>query len=303
MSDMACTTDSRALPSGLYCLYQSSAIHLYTVLIHSQHLHTEEDKRKSRQTIMKILVVFVIAAFSGCHASMMWQDQPENNMDLVKNAFWNYVSQATLTAEDTLQMIRNSELGQEINDRISKGADAINGYTLAIQSQITHLTQNLLAKLSQEADQLKLRLEQEMTSVQSQLKPYVEEIRVDIEEQVERLKKDVASYAETMNSEALKSTLVQGAEELKAKLERSFMEMRPQTEELKQKLDQHFLEFQMSMTPLAQSFQSQLAQGSQELQKNLSPYSEELRKLDPYAQDLKAQLTALWESFDKIGRS
>lgn len=48
MSDMACTTDSRALPSGLYCLYQSSAIHLYTVLIPSQHLHTEEDKRKVR---------------------------------------------------------------------------------------------------------------------------------------------------------------------------------------------------------------------------------------------------------------
>lgn len=106
---------------------------------------------------MKILVVFVIAAFSGkhwwnflsktklfslitghfnqlissnvfiyiyfllimvnplgCHANMMWQDKPEHSMDLVKNAFWNYVSQATLTAEDTLQMIRNSELGQEI---------------------------------------------------------------------------------------------------------------------------------------------------------------------------------------------
>lgn len=108
---------------------------------------------------MKILVVFVIAAFSGkhslnftkflkiyvffpsqnwsennfnqlislyvliyiyflnplgCHASIMWQDRPESSMDLVKNAFWNYVSQATLTAEDTLQVIRNSELGQEI---------------------------------------------------------------------------------------------------------------------------------------------------------------------------------------------
>jgi len=48
MSDMACTTDSRALPSGLYCLYQRSATHLYTVLIPSQHLHTEEDKRKVR---------------------------------------------------------------------------------------------------------------------------------------------------------------------------------------------------------------------------------------------------------------
>ncbi|RXN05431.1 mitochondrial import receptor subunit TOM40-like protein [Labeo rohita] len=258
---------------------------------------------KEPNIIMKVLAVFVIAVFSGCHANIMWQNQPTTSMELVKNTFWNYVSQATLTAEDTLQMIRNSELGQEINDRISQSADAINKYTLVIQSQITPLTQDLLAKLSQEADQLKLRLEQEMTSVQSQLKPYVEEIRGEIEEQLERLKKDVAPYAEALNSEALRSTLVQGAEELKAKLERSLMEMGPQTEELKQKLNQHFLEFQMSMSPLAQTFQSQLAQRSQELQKNLAPYSEELSKLDPYAQDLKAQLTALWESFAKNKQS
>ncbi|KAL1255303.1 hypothetical protein QQF64_013364 [Cirrhinus molitorella] len=253
--------------------------------------------RERTYIIMKVLVVFVIAVFAGCHANIIWQDQPVASMDQVKNAFWNYVSQATLTAEDTLQMIRNSELGQEINDRISQSADVINKYTVSIQSQVTPLTQYLLAKLSQEADQLKLRLEQEITSVQSQLKPYVEEIRGEIEEQLERLKKDVAPYAESLNSEALRSTLVQGAEELKAKLERSLMEMGPQTEELKKKLDQHFVEFQMSMSPLAQSFQSQLAQRSQELQKNLAPYSEELSKLDPYAQDLKAQLTALWESF------
>ncbi|XP_056336519.1 apolipoprotein A-IV a [Danio aesculapii] len=252
---------------------------------------------------MKVLVVFVIAAFSSCHANMMWQDQPMPSMDLVKNAFWNYVSQATLTAEETLQMIRNSELGQEINDRISKSTDAINKYTLAIQSQVTPLTQELLTKLSQEADQLKLHLELEITSAQTQLKPYVEEIKVDIEEQIERLKKDVVPYAEALNPEAMRSTLIQRADELKAKLETSLMAMGSQSEELKQKLEHHFVEFQMSMSPLAQSFQSQLAQRSQELQKNLAPYSEELTKLDPLAQDLKDQLTALWESFAKDKQS
>lgn len=50
----------------------------------------------------------------GCHASMLWQDESVPSMDMVKNAFWHYVSQATLTADDTLQTIRNSELGQEI---------------------------------------------------------------------------------------------------------------------------------------------------------------------------------------------
>ncbi|TRY96382.1 hypothetical protein DNTS_029316 [Danionella cerebrum] len=250
-------------------------------------------------TAMKVLVVFVLAAFSGCHANVVGLDQPELSMDLVKNSFWNYVSQATLTAEDTLQMIRTSELGQEINDKISKSADAINKYTLAIQSQVTPLTQELLTKLSQEAEQLKQRLDQEMTTVQAQLKPYMEEIKADIEQQLEQLKKDVTPLAEGLDSEAMRSTLIQGAEDLKAKLEKSLMEMGPQAEDLKQKLEQHFQEFQTSMTPLAQSFQSRLAENTQELQKNLLMYSEELSKLDPQAQDLKDRLTSLWESFTK----
>lgn len=43
----------------------------------------------------------------------MWQDQPLPNMDMVKDAFWDYVAKATFTAEDALQKIKQSELGQE----------------------------------------------------------------------------------------------------------------------------------------------------------------------------------------------
>lgn len=42
-----------------------------------------------------------------------------------------------------------------------------------------------------------------------------------------------------------------------------------------------------------------IAAGSEE-QQNLAPYAEELKgKLDPLAQDLKTQLTTLWDSFTK----
>lgn len=59
-------------------------------------------------------MLIVLVCLIGCQANMMWQDQAEPSMELVKNAFWNYVAQATLTAEDTVQMIKNSELGQDI---------------------------------------------------------------------------------------------------------------------------------------------------------------------------------------------
>ena len=44
--------------------------------------------------------------------------------------------------------------------------------------------------------------------------------------------------------------------------------------------------------------ETQMTQKTQELQQSLTPYGEELKaKLDTSAQDLQAQLTALWESF------
>lgn len=54
------------------------------------------------------------ASSSGCNANIVWQSQPKSQLDMVKDAFWDYVSKATLTTEDSLQMIRKSELGKEV---------------------------------------------------------------------------------------------------------------------------------------------------------------------------------------------
>lgn len=50
----------------------------------------------------------------GCNANIMWQNQPSRQVDMVKDAFWDYVAKATFTAEDSLQQIRQSELGKEV---------------------------------------------------------------------------------------------------------------------------------------------------------------------------------------------
>uniref|UniRef100_A0AAR2K5Y4 Apolipoprotein A-IV n=1 Tax=Pygocentrus nattereri TaxID=42514 RepID=A0AAR2K5Y4_PYGNA len=209
---------------------------------------------------MKVLVVLAIAVFTGCHAKSMWQDQAKPSMDMVKDAFWDYVSKATLTTDDILQKIRESEMGQEVNARISESADAVSQYALAVRGQLTPLTQDLLTKISQEAEQLNVRLQQDLSS---------------------------------MDAETLKATLLQKSEELKANLEKNMKDLQaqlePQTEELRQKLEQHLQDFQKTMIPLAENFQDQLAYKGQQMQKSL----------DPYAEDLKAQLTALWESFAK----
>lgn len=50
----------------------------------------------------------------GCNANILWQNQPSRQVDMVKDAFWDYVAKATVTAEDSLQQIRQSELGKEV---------------------------------------------------------------------------------------------------------------------------------------------------------------------------------------------
>ena len=45
---------------------------------------------------------------------MLWQEPTKTNLDMVKDAFWDYVAKATTTAEDSLKQIRESELGQEV---------------------------------------------------------------------------------------------------------------------------------------------------------------------------------------------
>ncbi|KAJ8388861.1 hypothetical protein AAFF_G00126170 [Aldrovandia affinis] len=252
------------------------------------------------KAVMKVFVVLALVALTGCHANILWADQPKPQLEQVKDAFWDYVAKATRTAEDTLEMIRRSQLGQEVNAKITEAGK----YTASLHTQVTPLALDILTQIAIETELMKERLAQDLSTVRGQLEPYAEELMVKIEQQVEKLRQEVAPYTESLDTEALKATLLQKSEELKGNLEQSVKELQsqlgPYTEELKEKVDQRLLEFQESMAPLAESLQFQLAHRAKMLQQSLAPYAEDLReKLDPYAQNLKYQLTALWESFTK----
>lgn len=51
---------------------------------------------------------------SGCNANLVWKSQPTHQVDMVKDAFWDYVAKATVVAEDSLKQIRQSELGKDM---------------------------------------------------------------------------------------------------------------------------------------------------------------------------------------------
>ncbi|KAG7500506.1 apolipoprotein A-IV-like [Solea senegalensis] len=254
---------------------------------------------------MKVLVVLAFAVFSGCNANILWQDAPKSNLEVVKDAFWDYVAKATFTAEDSLKQIRQSELGQEVNTRIAQSSDMVNQYVVALRSQVAPLSQDFMTQFNREVEDLKARLEKDLVSVGENMQPYAQEVVAKIQKHVEGLKKDVAPYVDAMDPEALKTVLLQKSQELKEQLDKSTDElqaqMTPYTQEMRQKMEQSVEEFQKTMMPMAQSFETQLSQKAQELQQNLAPYGEELKaKLEASAQDVQAQLAALWETFSKM---
>uniref|UniRef100_A0A3Q3MP12 Apolipoprotein A-IV a n=1 Tax=Labrus bergylta TaxID=56723 RepID=A0A3Q3MP12_9LABR len=230
---------------------------------------------------MKVLVVLALAVFTaGCNANIVRANQPKQQVDMVKDAFWDYVAKATMTAEDSLKQIRQSQLGKDVNTIISESSDAVDKLSVALRTQVAPLAKNLMNQFTQEAEQLKTRVEKDLTA---------------------------APYAETMDPESLKAVLLQKSQELKVQVDKSVSQLQaqmvPYTEEMKEKVEQSMDEFQRSMMPLAQSFEAQLTQKTQEIQQSLAPYGEELRAtLDVDAQNLKTQLMALWKSFTKMAQ-
>ncbi|XP_047461952.1 apolipoprotein A-I-like [Mugil cephalus] len=257
-------------------------------------------------SVMKVLVVLALAVFTaGCNANIVWQSQPKQQVDMVKDAFWDYVARATQTAEGSLEQIRESELGKEVNIFIATSTDVVNRFTDNLRAQAAPVTRDLLTKFSQQTEQLKARLEKDLSAVGASLQPYAEELVAELQSKVSGLSGDAAPYAEAMDPEALKALVLQKSQELKVQLDQSVAQMQaqmvPYTEEMKQRMEQSLEDFQQSMIPLTKTFEAQLVQKSQEIQEKLAPYGEELKaKLDSSAQDLQEQLQSLWKSFSKL---
>ncbi|CAL9705169.1 unnamed protein product [Knipowitschia caucasica] len=253
---------------------------------------------------MKVLAVLVLAVFTGCNANLMFADAPKPQLDVLTDAFWEYVGKATTTADDTLQMVRSSQFGQDVSARLTESAVLAGKYATSIQEQLPPAAQDMLTKVTTEADVLRERVAQEFSSVQGQLEPYTEQMKAQIQQRVDQLKQELAPYADSMDAEGLRTALVQKSEELKASLEQSVKDLQtqlgPYTDDLKVKVDQHLQDFKENVAPMTEKVQTELTQRAKQVQELAAPYVDDLReKLDPYAQDLQARLTALYESYVK----
>ncbi|XP_034553581.1 apolipoprotein A-I-like [Notolabrus celidotus] len=253
---------------------------------------------------MKVLAVLVLVVFTGCNANLLYADEPKPQLEVLTEAFWDYVAKATQTADDTVQMIKQSQFGQDMTARITEGADAATLYAQRVQQQLPPGAQDMISTVSMETYALRMRLEKDIATVKEKIDPLTEDMKVKIQERVELLKQELAPYADSLDSEALRTTLMQKTEELKASLEQSVQDLQtqlePYTEDMKQKVDQHLQEFKERLAPVTEKVQSEVSQRVQLVRDMASPYVDDLRgKLDPLTQDVQARLNNLYESFVK----
>ncbi|KAI5620539.1 apolipoprotein A-IV-like precursor [Silurus asotus] len=262
---------------------------------------------------MKVFLVLALAVFTGCQANLFNADEPKPQLEQLTDAFWDYVAKATHTAEDTLKIIRESQLGQEVKGSLEEKVKelqsqmepfAASEYAVTLQKQVSPMAQDIMTEIFQEAEVLKERLEQDLITLKGKMEPYSDDMKTQIQQKMEELRVAVAPYAESIDTEALKTTVLQKTDELRGSLEEKVKElqsqMEPFAEQLRQKVDQHMQEFQNAVAPLTDDLQTKVAERAALVQQGLAPYSEDLReKLGPYTQNLKDQLTSLYESFSK----
>ncbi|KAG7233633.1 hypothetical protein INR49_006771 [Caranx melampygus] len=201
----------------------------------------------SCSVVMRLLLLLACVAFTGCHANLVWHNPPQRQVDMVKDAFWDYVAKATRTAEDSLRQIRESELGTDLNSLISRSTDAVNKFTDTLQTQVAPATVDLMSKLTQEAERLKARLEKDLTEAGGNAQPYAQELVSNLQRQVEELRREAAPYAEALDPEALKAVLLQKSQELQENLA-------PYGEELKEQLDADVQKLKEQLSALWEAF-------------------------------------------------
>ncbi|KAL3059759.1 hypothetical protein OYC64_014378 [Pagothenia borchgrevinki] len=187
---------------------------------------------------MKVLVVLVLAVFTGCNANIFFADAPKPQMELLTEAFWDYVAKATETADDTLQMIKKSPFGQGVNARLDQTKYVAAHSALTMHEQLRPATKDMIHKVITEAEELKGRVERELAAAQEVLKPYTDNMKVQIQQRVEQLKQELAPYAESLDTEAMRATLEQKSEELKQSVKDLQAQLGPYTDDLKLKVQE-----------------------------------------------------------------
>nr|BAK09321.1 apolipoprotein IA-I3 [Anguilla japonica] len=254
---------------------------------------------------MKLFVVLALVSFTGCQANVLRSDEPTPQLELVKDAFWDYFVKASQTAQGALKTFGESELAQQLNDKIKESVEVAQQYRAIVQEQVIVISDELRKKLSEHVEQLSERLQPDINEVRVQLEPLAEKLSANIQQQMQKVRQVLDPYTESLDIRALERALrrmhrrlFMSVEQLLSQLlEHLQDQLGPSTEELKRKVEESVREYREFVWPLEKILENEILNKLLMFFRTVYPYVDDLKeKLDPYIQGLESQLTALWES-------
>ncbi|XP_056331993.1 apolipoprotein A-I-like [Danio aesculapii] len=134
--------------------------------------------------MMKIPLVIALAMCTGCQANFFNADEPKPQLKLA-DVFRSFVDQTRRTAEETIEKIQTSQVGQEFKQHTTNLKETMDP---------------LMTQITEGADMLKNRIEEEMSVVRCALKPYIEVVTDPFEKAANHMREALKFEAREVKS-------------------------------------------------------------------------------------------------------
>ncbi|XP_051895943.1 apolipoprotein A-I-like [Pristis pectinata] len=240
-----------------------------------------------RAVVMTLLLFITI----GTRGAVLWKDEPQTDLDEVRNSLHIYLHQVSDTARGAIEQIDNSKIGKQLNLRISKSLDNLGVYVAELQKIVTPLSDEIHQRFQKDSAKLEEKFREGLKEFKAKILLYTEDLH-------NKVNKNVEEYCVMLSPLAgdLKELALHNAKDLHQKLA-------PLAEEIQEKMRTNIEDFNKKVNPYATSVHEIVNQRLASFQKNASPYTrkvselfyecfENLRmKVTPLAQDIQQRLT------------
>uniref|UniRef100_A0A8C6PT91 Uncharacterized protein n=1 Tax=Nothobranchius furzeri TaxID=105023 RepID=A0A8C6PT91_NOTFU len=183
---------------------------------------------------MKILVVLLLVFFT---------------VEMVQNAFWDYVGKTTMTSKEYVWHIRKSAPGKNLC------IEAIYGFFNTVYTQVVLWTNDFYRKFCHEIDNLKYHMEEFMEDLEGGVLFHSTEMAAQLRCKMEDMKKYIAYYIESLDPKGLKECIMGQIQELHGEMYEN----------------EHMEEFQGIILLMVNNFEGQLDTTTNEINRKMAP--------------------------------
>ncbi|XP_069796127.1 apolipoprotein A-IV-like [Narcine bancroftii] len=231
------------------------------------------------------LLVTLTLALSSQAFQFPWQHEHRTRFEEARDAFWEYVSRMSNMAEESLEAVKQSELGQDINQRIAQSVTSANVYASEMSLRMKPLAQELVEGLRSNAELVRQQITSSLAEIDERLSPYTRDLQEQLTVGLGKLKEQVDVDPEQLGRE-VQEMVLSGVDAFREKVG-------PFSKEAQLKVNQGFEQFQQGLVPFVEEMQAKIIQGTQQLHDSLAPYAEDLgEQLVNYDQTLREKVSS-----------